>query len=153
MKSTFQILFLMVVISFAFQDKAFGQEPWSKKQLIAPSELAEIITNNNTTPPRIISVGPEGAHGLAPGKGIKGAVEYGSADEPENLHKLKAELEELPKDAEIVLYCGCCPFDICPNIRPAFSLLNEMGFTNHRLLNLKKNIRVDWLNKGYPMNK
>lgn len=143
----------MAIVSFAFQDKPNEQEPWSKKQLIAPAELAEIITSNNATPPHIISVAPEGAHGLKRGKGIKGAVDYGSADEPENLQKLKAALEDLPKDTEIVLYCGCCPFDVCPNIRPAFSLLNEMEFTRHQLLNLEKNIRVDWLNKGYPMNK
>ena len=151
-KNTFLLLFLISIASFAFQNKAFAQEPWSKNQLIEPSELAAIITNENVKPPFIISVSPEGAHGIGPGKGIKGAVDFGAADEPQNLEKLKSSLEELPKDTEIVLYCGCCPFDVCPNIRPAFSLLNEMGFTHHKLLNLEKNIRVDWLNKDYPMN-
>jgi thiosulfate/3-mercaptopyruvate sulfurtransferase len=151
-KSAFLLLILISVVSVAIQNEAFAQEPWSTKQLIEPSELAAKITNESVKPPLIISVSPEGAHGIAPGKGIKGAVDFGDADERQNLEKLKASLEELPKDTEVVLYCGCCPFDVCPNIRPAFSLLNEMGFTNHKLLNLKKNIRVDWLNKGYPMN-
>lgn len=151
-KSAFLLLFLISIASFAFQNEAFAQEPWSKKQLIEPSELAAKITNEKVKSPFIISVSPEGAHGLRPGKGIKGAVDFGAADEPQNLKKLKSSLEELPIDRDIVVYCGCCPFDVCPNIRPAFSLLNEMGFTNHKLLNLEKNIRVDWLNKGYPMN-
>lgn len=151
-KSIFLFLILISIASFGFQNEAFAQEPWSKKQLIEPLELAAKITNENAKAPFIISVSPEGAHGVRPGKGIKGSVDFGAADEPQNLKKLKASLEELPKDREIVMYCGCCPFDVCPNIRPAFSLLNEMGFINHKLLNLKKNIRVDWLNKGYPMN-
>lgn len=151
-KNTFLILFLIALFSLASNEKLHAQEPWSRKQLMEPSELAEIIINKNTKPPLVISVSPEGMHGLKPGKGINGAVEYGSADEQENLNTLKTALEGLPKDTEIVLYCGCCPFNVCPNVRPAFTLLNEMGFTNHRLLNLENNIRVDWMNKGYPMN-
>ena len=144
--------FLLGIILFTLQSKVLAQEPWIEQQLIEPSELAAIIENEEIQAPYIISVSPENAHGLRPGKGIKGAIDFGAADEPENLEKLKASLEALPKDSEIVLYCGCCPFNVCPNIRPAFSLLNEMEFTNHKLLNLKKNIRVDWMNKGYPMN-
>ena len=152
LKSTFLLFILVSILSVAFQNEAFAQEPWSKNQLIEPSELAAKITNENAKAPFIISVSPEGAHGIRPGKGIKGSVDFGAADEPQNLKELKASLENIPKDREIVVYCGCCPFDVSPNIRPAFSLLNEKGFTKHKLLNLEKNIRVDWLNKGYPMN-
>ena len=74
----------------------------------------------------------------------------GPAHEKENLEKLKRQLIPLPKDADIVIYCGCCPFEHCPNIRPAFSLLNEMKFSNARLLNLEHNIKTDWISKGYP---
>lgn len=150
--NTLFLLLLLTVASISIQHKAFGQEPWSPQQLVAPAELAAILGDENAEAPLIISIAPHGAHGIRPGKGIKGAVDYGAADEPQNLQKLKASLEKLPRDTEIVLYCGCCPFDICPNIRPAFSLLNKMEFSRHRLLNLEKNIRVDWLNKGYPMN-
>lgn len=147
-----RVFFLIAITFFTLQSEVLAQEPWTEEQLIEPSELAAIIEDNDVTQPFIISISPENAHGLRPGKGIKGAVDFGAADEPENLEKLKASLKALPKDSEIVLYCGCCPFNVCPNIRPAFSLLNEMEFTNHKLLNLKKNIRVDWMNKGYPMN-
>lgn len=57
----------------------------------------------------------------------------------------------LNRNTEIVLLCGCCPFEHCPNIRPSFELMNEMKFTNHKLLNLSHNLKVDWIDKGYPM--
>ena len=59
---------------------------------------------------------------------------------------------ELVKVINIVIYCGCCPFEHCPNIRPAFNLLNEMGFTNQKLLSLQKNIKADCIDKGYPVS-
>ena len=43
------------------------------------------------------------------------------------------------------------PYKNCPNVRPAFTLLNEMKFTNHKLLDLPANLKVDWIDKGYPM--
>jgi len=52
-----------------------------------------------------------------------------------------------------VIYCGCCPFEHCPNVRPAFQLLNEMKFTNQKLLNLSTNLKTDWIDKGYPVAK
>jgi hypothetical protein len=49
-----------------------------------------------------------------------------------------------------VVYCGCCPYEHCPNVRPAVAVLKEMKFTNFKLLNLEKNIKTDWLDKGFP---
>jgi hypothetical protein len=118
-------------------------EPWTEAQLMPPAELATSITAGKNVP-LIISIGPAAI--------IKGSIDIGSTGEKENLDKLKATLSKVPKDKQIVLYCGCCPFRNCPNIRPAFALLNQMKFTNHKLLNLATNIRVDWINKGYPMN-
>jgi len=91
----------------------------------------------------ILNIGPAGS--------IKGSVEIGPTSKQENLDKLKQTIESLPKDTRIVIYCGCCPFKNCPNIRPAFSLLNSMGFTNAQLLSIPKNLKVDWIEHGYPM--
>jgi len=126
---------------------AFAQdnsELWKPEQLIAPVELAAIINNPVAPQPLIISVGPAGL--------IKGAVDIGPVHEKENLNKLKKLLSEEKKDREIVIYCGCCPFQNCPNIRPAFKLLDEMKFANQKLLNLPHNLKADWINYGYPMN-
>ena len=117
-------------------------EPWTPRQLMAPSDLAAIINNPQEKKPVIICVGP--------GALIKGSLDMGPASEKQNLEKLKQELNKLSRDTDIVIYCGCCPFEHCPNIRPAFILLNEMKFSRARLLNLEHNIKTDWVAKGYP---
>lgn len=134
----------VILIAFALQSFIKDKEPWTKKQLISPAALAKTLNDPNAKKPILLSIGF--------GAGIKGSKEMGAAREKENLEKLKNELSSLPKDADIVIFCGCCPFHDCPNIRPAFELLNEMHFTHHKLLNLEHNLKADWIDKGYPMN-
>ena len=138
------ILICFTVIGFIkFQGKAQNSpEPWTVKQLMAPADLAAIISNPNAKKPIIISVGP--------GALIKGSRDMGPVNEKENLEKFNQTLSKMPKDAYIVVYCGCCPFEHCPNIRPAFVLLNEMKFSNAHLLNIEHNIKTDWVAMGYP---
>ncbi|MBI4946285.1 MAG: rhodanese-like domain-containing protein [Bacteroidetes bacterium] len=143
-KISFVILFAITIIAFAFTKFPFqnGNDPWAEKQLMTPADLAKILNDSKSKQPIILSIGFGG--------GIKGSIEMGAAKEKEGIKNLKKELTKLPKDADIVIYCGCCPFEHCPNIRPAFQLLNEMKFTNHKLLNLSHNLKTDWIDKGYP---
>ena len=121
-----------------------NSEPWTEEQLVEPAALAQRIeTTDAQNLPVIISLGA--------GNIIPGSKDTGASGEKAGIERLSKELEGLPKDTEIVLYCGCCPFNVCPNVRPAFSLLNEMKFTNHHLLNLRENIKVDWIDKGYAV--
>lgn len=141
-KNRLAILALLVIVGgSAFITKQ--TEPWRPDQLMEPKDLATIINNSAAPQPLIISVGPAGL--------IKNAVDIGPAHEKESLDKLKDLLSKEKKDRQIILYCGCCPFDHCPNIRPAFKLLNDMKFTNQKLLNLSHNLKADWINNGYPM--
>ncbi len=121
-----------------------NNDPWRQDQLMQPSELAAIINNPHAKKPLIYSIGI--------GSRIKGFVDFGPAGVKENLEKLKAAVSKFPRDTAIVIYCGCCPFEHCPNVRPAFTLLSEMKFTNVKLLNLSHNFKIDWIDKGYPMN-
>jgi hypothetical protein len=89
-----------------------------------------------------LSIGPDAV--------IKGSQNMGPANDPQNLEKFKAYLKNVKKDKQVVIYCGCCPFDRCPNIRPAFKVLKEMGFKNAKLLNIPQNVKTDWLDKDYP---
>jgi thiosulfate/3-mercaptopyruvate sulfurtransferase len=123
-------------------NKTAVPEPWTAKQLMAPADLAAMINDPNAKKPVILCVGP--------GALIKGSLDMGPANEKINLEKLKQQLSKLPRDTNVVIYCGCCPFEHCPNIRPAFNLLNEMKFSNAHLLNLEHNIKTDWVAKGYP---
>lgn len=119
-------------------------EPWSNKQLLETETLASRIGQGEVQNLLILSIGPDAL--------IKGSVGIGPASEKENIDKLRAYLKEVAKGKEVVIYCGCCPFDRCPNIRPAFKVLNAMGFKNAKLLNIHQNVKVDWLDKGYPLN-
>lgn len=145
-KTIFLSILSIALIALAFKSFSIqqGKENWTEKQLMESSELAKILNDPKAPKPIIYSIGPGG--------NIKGSIEMGAAQEKENFDKLKAELNKLAKDTDIVVFCGCCPFKDCPNIRPAFKLLNEMKFTNHKLLNLSHNLKVDWIDKGYPMN-
>ncbi len=147
-KKQLRLLFAVLLIQGIYFN-GIGQtkntEPWTVNQLLPPAELAKIINDKNVMQPIVFSIGPAAI--------IKGSADIGPANKKENLAKLKAKISKLPKDAKIVIYCGCCPFGNCPNIRPAFQLLKEMKFTNQKLLNLQQNIKVDWIDKGYPVTK
>lgn len=145
-KISFILLFAVAVIAIAFNKTSFqnGKESWTEKQLMNPAELAKILNDKASKKPILLSIGFKG--------GIKNSIEVGAANDKAGIENLKKELAKYNKDANIVIYCGCCPFANCPNIRPAFNLLGEMKFTNHKLLNLPHNLKADWIDKGYPMN-
>ena len=105
--------------------------------------LAATIADAKAPKPVIFNIGPV--------QQIKGAIAIGPTGVADNLEKLKQQLAKLPKDKEIIIYCGCCPFRRCPNVRPAFELLQKMKFKNAKLLNLPTNLNDDWISKGYPM--
>ena len=136
------LLAVAFVIITAF--KQTQTEPWTEDQLMSPEKLAALINDSTAAKPLIISIGPVDL--------IKGAIKVGPVKEKENLVNLKNLLSKEDKKKAIVIYCGCCPFKDCPNIRPAFSLLTKMKFINHKLLDLPSNLKVDWINHGYPMN-
>jgi rhodanese-related sulfurtransferase len=122
-------------------------DPWTPSQLLEPKELAGAA---HTGAPEIVMVGPrvlyDGAH-------IVGALYAGPANKPEGIQKLLEAAASLPKDAQIVIYCGCCPMTRCPNIRPAFTALRDAGFKNVKVLALKESMHADWTEKGYPIDK
>jgi len=84
-------------------------------------------------------------------KHIPGSIYAGPGNRPAGLDMLKAAVEKLPRDREIVLYCGCCPWDHCPNVRPAFDLLKQMGFTRVKVMHVATNFKADWIDHGYPV--
>jgi thiosulfate/3-mercaptopyruvate sulfurtransferase len=120
-----------------------ADEPWTDKELKEPAALAAVLADAKAPKPVIFNIGPV--------QQIKGAILIGPASAPRNLDKLKQQLAKLPKDKEVIIYCGCCPFRRCPNVRPAFELLKKMKFTNAKLLDLSSNLKDDWISKGYPM--
>ena len=84
---------------------------------------------------------------------IPGSLYAGPASTPEGIAELKNAVAAQPRNRQIVLYCGCCPWDKCPNVRPAFAALREMGFQNVKALELPQNLKTDWIDKGYPIER
>jgi thiosulfate/3-mercaptopyruvate sulfurtransferase len=127
-----------------------AKDPWSASQTVEPSALAAELANSKTAKPTIVYVGfrplYEGAH-------IPGASFHGATGKPDGLADLKAFAQPLARDTNLVIYCGCCPLEKCPNIRAAFTALNDMGFTHLRVLLLPQDFHTDWITKGYPTDK
>lgn len=114
---------------------------WTASQLMKPESLVKMIRAGQKI--KIYNIGVV--------QDIKGAVNMGAASEKENLERFAKALKGIPSNAALVVYCGCCPMDKCPNIRPAFQLLNDLKFKNARLLELPVNVKTDWIDKGYPL--
>ncbi len=141
MKKILSFLFV-ALLAFSFQQcSAQKPENWTKDQLLEPADLAKTIESNKDLP-LIYSIGP--------GVVIPNSIEIGMTNNAENLQKLKDSVSNLPRNTNIVIYCGCCPYEHCPNVRPAIALLQKMKFTNYHLLDLPHNIKTDWISKGYP---
>lgn len=73
----------------------------------------------------------------------------GPGSQPAGIKALETTVGAVPKDKFIVLYCGCCPWDRCPNVGPAFARLHQLGYTNVKVLYLAHNFGDDWVTKGY----
>ncbi len=84
---------------------------------------------------------------------IPGSEFAGPAVQPEGINLLRARVAKLPRGKFIVIYCGCCPWNRCPNLGPAFKRLQELGFTNVKVLYLADNLGTDWVAKGYPVER
>lgn len=143
-KKIFSYLFFSLIALSFQQCKAQQPENWTKEQLIEPAALAQTLETNKDIP-AIYCVGP--------GVVIPHSIDIGMTKDPNNLQKFKEAINKLPRDTNIVVYCGCCPFVHCPNVRPAIAALKEMKFTNFHLLDLPNNIKTDWIAKGYPQVK
>jgi thiosulfate/3-mercaptopyruvate sulfurtransferase len=119
-------------------------------QLINTDELVKMLQSSKGSKPLMIQVGSrvlfEQAH-------IPGSEYIGPASSDAGIAHLRERLKSLPHDQFIVIYCGCCPWTHCPNVKPASDLLRDLGFTHFRILYLANNFGADWVEKGYPVAK
>jgi len=119
-------------------------------KLIQPDQLVKTLQSPSAPKPLMIQVG---SHVLFQQAHIPNSEYIGPANAEPGLQQLRKRVQAVPKSKPIVLYCGCCPWSHCPNVKPAYEALAAMGFNNVKVLYIANNFGADWVDKGYPVAK
>ena len=117
---------------------------------ISIAELVKVLQAPEKGNALIIQVG---SHVLYSQAHIPGSEYIGPASSDVGIQQLRKRAESLGRTRLIVLYCGCCPWNHCPNVKPAYDALQAMGFRNLKVLYIANNLGADWVDKGYPTAK
>jgi hypothetical protein len=118
-------------------------------QLIRPADLNRALQAH----PHDLLILQVGSRVLFQESHITSSEYVGPGSQPTGLDAIRARVASLPRTQQIVIYCGCCPWDKCPNIAPAWQVLHQMGFTHVRALYMANNFGADWVAKGYRAEK
>ena len=144
----FTLLFLFTVCLMSTQ--AIAQwSPIAPGRLISPEDLTKMLQSGKEKP-LMLQVG---SHMLFLQAHIPGSEFVGPGANEAGLQQLRKRVESLPRNKFIILYCGCCPWNHCPNVKPADDALHTMGFTNVKVLYIADNFGTNWVDKGYPTAK
>ena len=117
-------------------------------QLIQPEELKTMLHSTGGVQPLILQVGSRVMFDQAH---IPTSEYAGPGSREDGLSLLRDRVKMLAKSRFIVVYCGCCPWNRCPNVGGAYKALSELGFTNVKVLYIADNFGSDWVSKGYPV--
>jgi thiosulfate/3-mercaptopyruvate sulfurtransferase len=147
-----KMLLTVSVLSTLLVSLAFGYQASliPSSRLISPDELVKVLKSSKGEKPLVLQVG---SHVLYSQAHIPASEYIGAASTDDGLQRLRKRVEPLPRNKFIVIYCGCCPWSHCPNVKPADDALHALGFTNVRVLYIANNFGTDWVNKGYPVAK
>lgn len=146
----FVVIAMLATLAAAAQSGGDDTDlPPGSAALLQPEGLVRALQASGARP-AILYVGPRFLYAQAH---IPGAEFIGPASDPQSLEKLRKRAASLPKNPDVVLYCGCCPWEHCPNIRPAYKELRKMGFKSVKVLYLANSFGANWAEKGYPVEK
>lgn len=145
-RAWFAALFVMIALPAFAQPGSALTIP--KSLLIQPAELASTLRSGPK--PVILQVGFKVMYDEAH---IPGALYAGPAGKQDGIAALKTAAASIDKGQQVVVYCGCCPWEHCPNIAAAWHTLQDLGFTQLKVLYIPNNFGADWVEKGYPVVK
>ncbi len=117
--------------------------------LINPSDVATLV-QSKAQKLLILQVG---SHVLFQQAHIPSSEYIGAASTAEGREQLRKRIRSVPKSQSIILYCGCCPWEHCPNVKPAYKELHDLRFSNVKVMYIANNFGKDWVEKGYPTTK
>jgi rhodanese-related sulfurtransferase len=129
---------------------ASSAEPWGTDSVKPTDLVAELASAAGGDKPVVVCTAPPFLYRAGH---IPGAVLHGPMTSPTAIDELTAWAQPLPRSTNLVVYCGCCPMEVCPNVRPAYKILKDLGFTRVRVLILPTSFATDWLGRGYPVEK
>ena len=117
---------------------------------ITIDQLAQQLADSTATRPELLHVGfaPLFRSGHIPGSRY-----VGPGNRADGIARLQKALAAIPADRPVVLYCGCCPWQDCPNVRPAFAAAKASGHAQVRVLHVAGNLERDWIDRGLPSEK
>lgn len=136
------------LLAFTPLARAIADDPWPASALLQPQTLAARLGSGSGE--AILFVGFPVLYRSAH---IPGAVLAGPCSKAEGLNALRIAVKDVPKSRPVAIYCGCCPFDKCPNVRPAYTALKRMGFSQVQVVAMDTNFHTDWVAKGYPVER
>ena len=129
---------------------AVGSDAGASLPRMAPRDLAARLDDVRDGKLDVLHVGPLYLYGKAR---IPHARHAGEASTAEGYAAIVAELRKLAPTREVVLYCGCCPTQNCPNIAPTERAAREVGLKRAVVLDLPTTLKADWSDDGYPVEK
>ncbi len=132
-----------------FSPAPIGAASIPSGSLIQPPDLVRLLQSEKQAP-LIFQVGSRMFFAEAH---IRGSQYAGPGSQEAGLQLLENTVAKLPKNRSIVLYCGCCPWNHCPNVGPAYQRLRTLGFTRVQVLYMPSNFGDDWVSKGYPTDR
>ena len=116
--------------------------------LLQPAELNRLLQAQGAEKPLVLQVGSRVLYDQAH---IPRSEYAGPGMQDAGTQMLRNRVAKLPRKTFIVLYCGCCPWNRCPNVGPSYKLLLDMGFTHVKVLYLADNFGANWASKGFPV--
>jgi thiosulfate/3-mercaptopyruvate sulfurtransferase len=125
-------------------------DPWTADELMKPETLKDVLSSGQKEKLFIIYAGPPVLFKVGH---VPGAISVGQVSDSSGVRGLKEALKKISKNKQIILYCGCCPIKNCPNIRPAYKVIHQMGFTKIKVLYLPNSFKIDWIKKGLATEK
>jgi thiosulfate/3-mercaptopyruvate sulfurtransferase len=122
---------------------------FAKATLLEPGQVAKLLSNPNEKPV-ILQVGFDFLYNSAH---IPGAIYLGPGRTAAGREALAKWARNVPRDKTLLIYCGCCPWEKCPNIRPAYMTLHNMGFTHVEVIHISQDFAKNWVDQRYPIEK
>ncbi len=147
-RNPLQAVALLAALSVSTAETAAAPRDWRNAERITPAELASLLRSPAAGRPAMFHVG---FRVLFVQSHIPGSRYAGPGRDEQGLELLRKATASLAKDKLVVLYCGCCPWEKCPNMEPAWKALVAAGFTHVKVLYIPRNFGADWVQPGYPV--